>query len=379
MNLISPLFGSFRRSFQELRSLRSLLIAAMLLAIHTVLSVFISIQVTESLRISISFIANVLTACLFGPVVGLLNAALGDILQFLIKPVGGYYFGWTLNAALAGLIYGLAFYGRLPQTVKQTEARAASVELSSAGRASATTPLFRFLSLLPFLFSVLILVCWLFAPFLTILEKAAEEPSASAALAVGKPENGTALQAVKIYLASKVSRQTELADSLFISKSAMMLAILIFIFSVLTGLLSLRKNKLFSALLSILTASILLLSWYTDRKTATAHWGFWLMTALFLFGGFFQLWLLAQEHMIDIRYLLRTLLAVATVCIFVNGLLGTYWCTILYGKHFMVYFTPRFIKNLIQIPINTALIYYLLRAMADVPEFRRLLSESQSP
>ena len=53
------LLGSFQRSFQELKSLRSLLVAAMLLAIHTVLSVFISIQVTESLRISISFIPNV--------------------------------------------------------------------------------------------------------------------------------------------------------------------------------------------------------------------------------------------------------------------------------------------------------------------------------
>ena len=95
------LLGSFQRSFQELKSLRSLLVAAMLLAIHTVLSVFISIQVTESLRISISFIANVLTACLFGPIVGLFNAALGDILQFLIKPVGGYFFGWTLKIGRA--------------------------------------------------------------------------------------------------------------------------------------------------------------------------------------------------------------------------------------------------------------------------------------
>ena len=145
------LLGSFQRSFQELKSLRSLLVAAMLLAIHTVLSVFISIQVTESLRISISFIANVLTACLFGPIVGLFNAALGDILQFLIKPVGGYFFGWTLNAALAGLIYGLAFYGRLPQTVKPAD---------SSSRQ--TTPFFRFL---PSLFFFFMMFWWLFCDF----------------------------------------------------------------------------------------------------------------------------------------------------------------------------------------------------------------------
>ncbi len=346
------LLGSFQRSFQELKSLRSLLLAAMLLAIHTVLSVFISIQVTESLRISISFIANVLTACLFGPIVGLFNAALGDILQFLIKPVGGYFFGWTLNAALAGLIYGLAFYGRLPQTVKPAD---------SSSRQ--TTPFFRFL---PSLFSVFILFSWFFAPFLTVLEKAGEDQTVPAILA-----EGTAFQAVQSFFTATLFSQADPTGSL-VSKSAMMLAVLILVFSILIGLLSLRKNRILPMLLSILTASVLLLSWYTDRKTTSAHWGFWLIVVFFFLGGLLQLFLLAQEHMVDIRYLLRTLLAVAIVCIFVNGLLGTYWCTILYGKHFMVYFTPRFVKNLIQIPINTALIYYLMRAMADVPEFRRL-------
>ena len=42
---------------------------------------------------------------------GFVCGGLGDLIQFVIKPQGAYFPGWTLSAALAGFIYGLFFYG----------------------------------------------------------------------------------------------------------------------------------------------------------------------------------------------------------------------------------------------------------------------------
>lgn len=351
MNLIAQ----FRTSLREFKSLRSVILAAMLLAIHTVLSVFISIQVTESVRISISFIANVLTGCLFGPVVALISAALGDILQLMIKPTGAWFYGWTLNAALAGLVYGIAFYGKLPQ-----------VTVSSTGHQpeDAAKTDFRVLRRLPSLASVGILLCFATAPFLTITEKVTEEHPVPAVLA-----NGTALQALTNYCRALANGSDALAS---VSKTAMMLAVLILAISILTGFLSLRRKHTLPLLLAILTCFILLLAVYTDRKTTTGHWGFYLITFLFFVISLSHIIVLVRSHELDLGFLLRTVLAMAVVCLIINGLLGTYWCTVMYGKHFMVYFLPRFIKNLIQIPINTVLTYYLLQALAKVPDFRRL-------
>ena len=81
---------------------------------------------------------------------------------------------------------------------------------------------------------------------------------------------------------------------------------------------------------------------------------------------------------LDLKFFLRTLIAITIVNLLVNSLLGTYWCMLMYGKHFMVYFTPRFIKNLAQIPVNTLMTYYALRALAEVPDFRKLVLKQTS-
>ena len=206
-------FNQFRASAREFKNLRSLVLASLLLAIYVVLAVFVSVQVTDTLRISTGFLAQILTGILFGPVVGTVSALVGDTLQLLIKPTGAWFYGWSLNAGLTGLVYGIAFYGKLP-----------------------------------------------------------------------------------------------------------------------------RRNNAVS----------------TDKKP-----------------GFFVKFLA-----LDLKFLLRTLIAVTIVHMVINAGLGTYWCTVVYGKQFMIYFTTRFIKNLVEIPLNTVMTYYLLRALSEVGEFRRMVAES---
>lgn len=107
-------FKNFAASAKEFKNLKSLIAAALLVAVHTVLAFFLSIQVTPTLRISLSFLANVLIGAMFGPVMGFVCGGVGDIVQFIIKPQGAFFPGWTLNAALACMIYGMFFYNKYP-------------------------------------------------------------------------------------------------------------------------------------------------------------------------------------------------------------------------------------------------------------------------
>jgi ECF transporter S component (folate family) len=59
--------------------------------------------------------------------------------------------------------------------------------------------------------------------------------------------------------------------------------------------------------------------------------------------------------------LLRTALAFLTVVLVVNLTLNPLWLSILYGKSFTVLVAARLLKNLIMFPIDTALLYAVLR------------------
>lgn len=107
----------FTDSFQELRSMKTLTEAAMLLAITVVLG-FYRLQLTEFLRIGFDFIAKELGAMLFGPVVGCAIAGAADVISYVIKPVGAFFPGLTISAMLAAVIYGIVLYKR-PLTLKR--------------------------------------------------------------------------------------------------------------------------------------------------------------------------------------------------------------------------------------------------------------------
>ncbi|MBP5305964.1 MAG: folate family ECF transporter S component [Lachnospiraceae bacterium] len=98
-----------KNSALEFKSVRSLVIIAMLLAVHTVLSIVGSVRVSDSLKISTGFVATAIMAVSYGPVVGLIFGAAGDLIQWMINPTGPLALGLTLNAALAAMIYGLHY------------------------------------------------------------------------------------------------------------------------------------------------------------------------------------------------------------------------------------------------------------------------------
>ena len=121
--VLSFIRSQFADSFRALSRTRTITTAGLLLAIQMVLSSYGVIEVTDSLKISLAHLAVTPTAILFGPVVAGVQGALSDLLGFLLKPSGPYFPGFTLSAALLGVIYGLLLYKTKQSTWQIVAAR----------------------------------------------------------------------------------------------------------------------------------------------------------------------------------------------------------------------------------------------------------------
>lgn len=99
----------WKNAIGEFKKTKSLTMSAMLIAIAVILS-FLTIQVSEYLKIGLAFLPKEIMSALFGPVIGAVGGGLTDIIQFVIKPTGPYFFGWTFNAILVGFVGGLLLY-----------------------------------------------------------------------------------------------------------------------------------------------------------------------------------------------------------------------------------------------------------------------------
>lgn len=91
---------------------------ALLTAMQIILARYLVINVSESLRFSLSFIPVVIAARRFGIFGGMAVYGIGDFLGAIIFPTGGAFFpGFTVTAVIAGLIYGL-FLSKKSGTVR---------------------------------------------------------------------------------------------------------------------------------------------------------------------------------------------------------------------------------------------------------------------
>ena len=98
---------SARKAF----SLQKLALSALLLAFDVVFTRVLALN-TPLVRMGFGFAAVALCAMLYGPAWTAVVAALGDLLGALLFPTGAYFPGFTLSAALTGLIFALCLYRR---------------------------------------------------------------------------------------------------------------------------------------------------------------------------------------------------------------------------------------------------------------------------
>lgn len=91
---------------------QKLAILSVLVALQIVLARFCSFNAWNA-RIGIGFLPVALSGILFGPLYAALVAGLSDFLGALLFPVGAYFPGFTLTAALMGAGFGIFLYRRL--------------------------------------------------------------------------------------------------------------------------------------------------------------------------------------------------------------------------------------------------------------------------
>lgn len=84
---------------------------ALLLALEIILTRFCSIT-TTFIRIGFGFIPISLAGIMYGPLAAATVYAIGDLIGAVLFPSGPFFPGFTLSAALTGLIFGFVFYKR---------------------------------------------------------------------------------------------------------------------------------------------------------------------------------------------------------------------------------------------------------------------------
>lgn len=90
-------------------STTKLITVAFFIAIEVVLTRYLSID-TGILRIGFGFLPVAMLGIIYGPVWSASAYVIGDVLGMLIFPKGAYFPGFTLTAALTGLVFGLVLY-----------------------------------------------------------------------------------------------------------------------------------------------------------------------------------------------------------------------------------------------------------------------------
>lgn len=106
----TPLSPSYwKLALSELRDRRKLMLAALLIALSSVIGMF-AIPIGDNLNIFFTFVVKSLSALICGPVVALLSGFASDLVGFLVRPAGGFFPGYTLSTMMGMLLYALFLY-----------------------------------------------------------------------------------------------------------------------------------------------------------------------------------------------------------------------------------------------------------------------------
>ena len=108
---MSKILNLFKDSYKEIKNVRCITLTSMFGAISVAIG-SLTVMVTAYLKIGFSFLPNQIVFYLFGPLVGGVYGAAMDILTFIVKPGGVFHPGFTFNAILTGVLYGLVLYKR---------------------------------------------------------------------------------------------------------------------------------------------------------------------------------------------------------------------------------------------------------------------------
>jgi len=101
----------WKEAFGNLKNTRMLALAAMVVALRAVCKM-LEIPLAPGLNINVAAFFNSVGAMVYGPVVGVLGAAVSDPLGYLLHPDGPYFPPFMLVDMSSSFIFGLLFWKR---------------------------------------------------------------------------------------------------------------------------------------------------------------------------------------------------------------------------------------------------------------------------
>ena len=102
---------------ESLRDVRTLTGSALLVALAVIID-FFRLVISNVFELSFTFLAYAVAGMLYGPIIGGIVGGISDIIQYVVRPSGPFFPGFTLNAILSGFIFGLFLY-RKKLTIKR--------------------------------------------------------------------------------------------------------------------------------------------------------------------------------------------------------------------------------------------------------------------
>jgi len=97
------------QKFTSLTIVRAGLFISMSLVLKVIFEIYIPLVGIRALRINFASIPLIMSGIVLGPAAGLITGAAADIINFMVKPDGPYFPGFTIVSALSGFIPGIIY------------------------------------------------------------------------------------------------------------------------------------------------------------------------------------------------------------------------------------------------------------------------------
>jgi len=97
------------QKFTSLTIVRAGLFISMSLVLKVIFNIIIPLAGVPALRINFASIPLMLSGIILGPLPGFLTGAAADIINFIVKPDGPFFPGFTLTSGLIGFLPGIVF------------------------------------------------------------------------------------------------------------------------------------------------------------------------------------------------------------------------------------------------------------------------------
>ncbi len=123
IRILYPFCSDYRKGFSMKNILKfpkfsvyKLCALSMLVAITAILAIFCTFRIGDAIKIPLKFISVFVASALFGPWLGGLCGALGDLINVFLVPSGAPLPLLTVLEFFVGFIYGIFFYNRTPNS-----------------------------------------------------------------------------------------------------------------------------------------------------------------------------------------------------------------------------------------------------------------------